>query len=84
MRGRRRIDCGCGARPQPLGEGLLARNAVLLGIALAAALPTSGRALTGIDAVSILGGAAGLSALSAAIDAALANGARSAVLRARA
>jgi Methylamine utilisation protein MauE len=81
-RGLRGIDCGCGARPQPLGEGLLARNAVLTLIALAAALPTSGRALTGIDAVSILGGAAGLAALYAAIDTALANGARSRVLRA--
>jgi hypothetical protein len=84
-RGRRAIDCGCGARPQPLGEGLLVRNAALAGIALAAALPATGRALTGLDAVTALGGAAALAALYAAIDAALATGRlRSGAGRARA
>jgi hypothetical protein len=84
LRGRRGIDCGCGAHPQPLGPHLLARNAVLIALALAAALPASGRALTALDAVSIAGGAGTLAALYAAIDAALANGARSAELRGRA
>ena len=84
VRGRRAIDCGCGAHPQPLGEGLVVRNAVLALIALAAALPMTGRALTGIDAASIGGGAAALAALYAAADAALANGVRSRALRARA
>jgi len=83
-RGRRAIDCGCGARPQPLGEGLVMRNAVLVGIALAAALPATGRALSWIDAPTIAGGAAALAALYAAADAALANGLRSHALRARA
>jgi len=83
-RGRRAIDCGCGARPQPLAEGLVLRNAALTGIALAAALPASGRALTGLDAISILGGAAALAALYAAADALLANGLRSRAPRARA
>jgi uncharacterized membrane protein YphA (DoxX/SURF4 family) len=84
VRGRRAIDCGCGARPQPLGEGLVLRNATLVGIALAAALPATGRTLGWIDAATILGGAAALAALYAAADAALANGARSRALRARA
>ena len=35
LRGRRALDCGCGARPQPLGEGLVVRNIVLVAIALA-------------------------------------------------
>ncbi len=76
LRGRRGIDCGCGARPQPLGPHLLARNTVLIALALTAALPASGRALTAIDAASIAGGAGALAALYAAIDALLANGAR--------
>ena len=84
VRGRRAIDCGCGARPQPLGEGLVVRNAVLIAIALAAALPASGRALVWLDAATIAGGAAALAALYAAADAALANGVRSRALRARA
>jgi len=84
VRGRRAIDCGCGARPQPLGEGLVARNAVLVGVALAAALPAAGRALTWLDLATIGGGAAALAALYAAADAALANGVRSRALRARA
>jgi len=75
MRGRRTLDCGCGARPQPIGEGLVARNAVLVAIALVAALPANGRALVWIDAATIAGGAAALAALYAAADAALANGA---------
>ena len=84
MRGRRTIDCGCGARPQPLGEGLVVRNAVLVAIALVAALPASGRTLTWIDAATIAGGAAALAALYAAADTALANGVRSHARRAHA
>ena len=82
LRGRRALDCGCGARPQPLGEGLVVRNVVLVAIALAAALPASGRALVALDAATIAGGAAALAALYAAADAALANGARSHARRA--
>jgi hypothetical protein len=76
LRGRRAIDCGCGARPQPLGEGLVLRNAVLFSLALAAALPATGRALTGLDAATILGGAAALAMVYAAADTALASGLR--------
>jgi hypothetical protein len=84
LRGRRGIDCGCGARPQPLGPHLLARNALLIGIALAAALPTSARGLGWLDAITIAGGAGALAALYAALDTALANGARAAELGMRA
>jgi hypothetical protein len=77
LRGRRALDCGCGARPQPLGEGLVARNAVLVAIALAAALPANERPLVALDAATIAGGAAALAALYAAADAALASAARS-------
>jgi len=59
-RGRREIDCGCSARPQPLTGGLLARNAALAAAAIPAALPDSGRALVWVDALTA---AAGLSAL---------------------
>jgi hypothetical protein len=76
-RGRHTLDCGCGGRPQPIGEGLVARNAALFALALLAALPASGRTLVWLDAATILGGAAALAALYAAVDAALANGARS-------
>jgi hypothetical protein len=81
-RGRRTIDCGCGARPQPLGEGLVVRNAVLVAIALLAALPASGRAFVWLDAATVAGGAAALTAMYAAVDAAIGNHVRT--LRARA
>lgn len=57
-RGRRDIDCGClgPAARQPLSAWLLARNGVLALGALATALPTSGRSLHPIDAISLLGG----------------------------
>jgi uncharacterized membrane protein YphA (DoxX/SURF4 family) len=80
-RGRRAIDCGCGAHPQPLGEALLLRNLALIGLALLATLPAGGRALAALDALSVLGGSATLFALYGAVDAALANGARLRVLR---
>jgi len=82
MRGRRAIDCGCGARPQPLGEGLVARNAVLVAIALTAALPASGRAFAWLDAATIAGGAAALAALYASVDAAIGQHLRSLRVRA--
>ena len=37
MRGRTAIDCGCGGEPTPLSGWLLARNALLLGLAFTAA-----------------------------------------------
>jgi hypothetical protein len=83
-RGRRAIDCGCGARPQPLGAGLVLRNALLVALALAAALPAGGRALSFTDAVTLAGGAAALWLLHAAAGAALANAAHLRALRSRA
>jgi Methylamine utilisation protein MauE len=62
-RGRREIDCGCSARPQPLSGGLLARNAALAAAALPAALPTGARALVWIDALTAIAALAALALL---------------------
>jgi len=62
-RGRREIDCGCSARPQPLSLGLLARNAALAAAAIPAALPTSVRALVWVDALTAAAGLAALALL---------------------
>ncbi|MBK9135169.1 MAG: methylamine utilization protein MauE [Betaproteobacteria bacterium] len=60
VRGRGGVDCGCGggtgSMPDvPLGAGLVARNGVLIVLALAAALPPAPRALHAVDALSIAG-----------------------------
>jgi hypothetical protein len=75
LRGRRAIDCGCGARPRPIGWALVARNALLVALSLAAALPAQARALGWVDALTIAAGAAALALLHAASDALLASGA---------
>lgn len=59
-RGRRDIDCGCSARPQPLSLGLLARNAALAAAVLPATAPVLSRELVWVDGLS---GAACLGAL---------------------
>jgi len=59
-RGRREIDCGCSARPQPLSGGLLARNALLAAAALPAGLPAAARELVWVDALSAAAGASAL------------------------
>jgi hypothetical protein len=67
-RGRRDVDCGCagpGLR-QPLHAGLVARNALLVVAALAAAAPVAPRQLGALDAVAIAGAALTLFALHAA------------------
>lgn len=53
-RGRTQVECGCGGPAQPLSLTLLARNAALALIALAAALPggTLGLAEAGISIIS--------------------------------
>lgn len=43
LRQGRVLDCGCGGAPLPLSWALVLRNLVLALVALAAALPTSGR-----------------------------------------
>lgn len=81
-RGRRDIDCGCAgpARRQPISRALVARNAVLAAVALASALPATARALTWIDAVTIIAGGALLALLYAAAEGLLANAPRSRAL----
>jgi methylamine utilization protein MauE len=65
LRGRTDIDCGCfgPALRQPLSGWLLARNAALMIIAVAVALPASARDLQGLDRITIGLGAATLTIL---------------------
>jgi len=74
-RGRRHVACGClgPAAEQPLHAGLVARNTVLAGAALLAALPAGARALTWLDAVSVAGATAVLCLLYLAADGLLAS-----------
>lgn len=61
LRGRRTIDCGCGAlgARQPISEWLLARNALLAAAALALVpTPVAARPLAWVDWVSVAGGVA--------------------------
>jgi hypothetical protein len=69
-RGRRDIDCGCGgpAGAQPIGAGLVARNALLAAAALAGALPAGPRALTWVDGFTIAAAVPALGLLYVAID----------------
>ncbi|MDE2371502.1 MAG: methylamine utilization protein MauE [Burkholderiales bacterium] len=54
LRGRDRIDCGCGgAAHTPLGAGLLLRNAVLMALALLAAAPLHERGLVWLDGFAV-------------------------------
>jgi uncharacterized membrane protein YphA (DoxX/SURF4 family) len=63
-RGRREIDCGCGGGAHvPLSGWLLARNALLVGAALACATETTDRALGWIDAITVAAGVAALALL---------------------
>lgn len=57
-----RLDCGCGGAPLPLSGGLLARNALLAAVGLAAALPTTMRPLALAD-FAVAGAAVALAAL---------------------
>jgi hypothetical protein len=70
-RGRRDIDCGCGG---PLGrrrisEALVARNAMLIGAALASALPVLPRSLGWLDAFTALAAIASCALLYGATEA---------------
>jgi hypothetical protein len=69
-RGRRDLDCGCAgpAMRRPISGWLVARNAVLVAVALAGLVPPASRPLVWIDAVTILGATTGLAALYAAVD----------------
>jgi hypothetical protein len=62
-RGRRNIDCGCGGdAEQSLGTGLLARNALLICVAVGGSMPVpnGARALSPFDAITIAFGLATL------------------------
>ncbi|MDH3212719.1 MAG: DoxX family membrane protein [Myxococcales bacterium] len=78
IRGRRDIDCGCaGPRARrPLSGGLVARNAVLMLVAAACALPAAGRPLVWLDGVTLVAGVTVLVFLYGAIDASLAHAPR--------
>jgi hypothetical protein len=54
LRGRDRIDCGCGGNLHtPLGMGLVLRNSVLMLLVLAAAAPPTARAAVWLDFVAV-------------------------------
>lgn len=82
-RGRRDLDCGCAgpAHRQPISPLLVARNALLVTLALAAALPAGGRPLGWLDALTIAGGVAVLACCYLAADDLLAVAPRAAALR---
>jgi len=63
LRGRRHIDCGCGAGGATLTWSLVARNAILLAAALACLTSPRARALGWVDALSVVGTVAALAAL---------------------
>ncbi|MEI8359505.1 MAG: MauE/DoxX family redox-associated membrane protein [Deltaproteobacteria bacterium] len=85
VRGRRDLDCGCGgpAGGLRIGGGLLARNALLLAATALCAAPLQPRVPAWLDAFSILGGIAALSALHAASEPLMATAPGRAALRAR-
>jgi len=56
LRGRSYIDCGCGGATHPLSWGLVARNALLVAVALAFAGPTAERPLDWIDGITLIAG----------------------------
>jgi hypothetical protein len=74
-RGRRDIDCGCTgpARRQTIHPVLVARNALLAGIALLAALPSSGRQQSWVDVVAVVATVVSLALLYNAAEGLLAN-----------
>lgn len=85
LRGRREIDCGCAgpAARRPLSEGLVVRNALLVAAALVAALPAAPRALSWVDAVTVVASVAAATLLYASADLALSHQPRLAALRGR-
>jgi hypothetical protein len=70
LRGRTHLDCGCSpaGEPRPIGAWMVARNALLAAVALAAALPGVPRELGWWDAPLLLGGLASCIALYMALD----------------
>lgn len=56
VRGRSEIDCGCGGDVHLLSWGLVARNLVLVALALAMASPSIARPFEWLDAVTLIVG----------------------------
>jgi hypothetical protein len=85
-RGRRHIDCGCAGRHarRPIGPGLVVRNTLLAGVALAALAPVHERPLVWVDALTVSGAVLALAALYVAADRLMAYGPALARLRAAA
>jgi len=75
VRGRRDIDCGCGApgARRPLSGWLLARNTTLAAAALVALLPVAPRPLLWLDALTVAGAVASLATMYAATERLLTN-----------
>jgi hypothetical protein len=65
LRGRRHLDCGCAgpAQRRPVSGWLVARNALVAAVALAALAPVHARPLAWIDAVTVLAGVCAVAAL---------------------
>lgn len=86
LRGRRDIDCGCAgpAARQPLSEWLLARNAVLIAMALVCVGGAAARPLVWVDAITVVGGVAMLAATWLAVHRLQATAPASARMRVRA
>lgn len=59
-RGRRDLDCGCEGfgRRHPIAGWMLARNALIIGLAALAGAPATARALVATDLLTIAGGLA--------------------------
>jgi hypothetical protein len=70
VRGRRHIDCGCAgpAARQPISEWLVARNAVLVALALVGLLPVRPRGLVWVDALTVAAATAFLAAAHASVE----------------
>lgn len=69
-RGRRHIDCGCAgpAARRPIGGWLVARNAVLVAVALAGLVPLAPRPLVWVDGLTVIAATAALAACWTATD----------------
>jgi hypothetical protein len=67
-RGRRHIDCGCGAERQPIGRWMVVRNFLLAAALLVAALPVTRRVPSTWDTATIGAGLAALMMLYASFN----------------
>lgn len=74
-RGRRHLDCGCAgpAVRRPISGWLVARNGVLVVVALAGLVPLHARALTWVDLLTIAGATTVLAACYGSLDRLLAD-----------